>query len=111
MITVWPDSGSLPTRNDGSSAARRDRATPIFSWSAFDRGSTATSITGSGNSIRSRITGLAASHSVSPVVVFFRPTSATMSPANASLISSRLFACISRMRPIRSRWSLTVFCR
>jgi hypothetical protein len=54
------------TRNDGSSCARRCRATPIFSWSAFDFGSTATSMTGSGNSMRSRTIGLLGSHSVSP---------------------------------------------
>ena len=41
---------------------------PIFSWSALVLGSTATSITGSGNSIRSRMIGALAAHSVSPVV-------------------------------------------
>ena len=82
---------------------------PIFSWSALVFGSTATSITGSGNSIRSRITGFWGSHSVSPVVVSFRPAMATMSPAKASLMSSRWFACICSMRPIRSRPSFTVF--
>ncbi|CPK90018.1 Uncharacterised protein [Bordetella pertussis] len=42
------------------------------------------------------------SHSVSPVVTSFRPTTAAMSPASTSLISSRLFACICSRRPIRS---------
>ena len=78
---VWPDSWSVETRNDGSSAASFASATPSFSWSAFDFGSIAISITGSGNSIFSRITGLLASHSVSPVRASFRPASATMSPA------------------------------
>ena len=55
---VWPDSWSVDTRNDGSSAASFASATPSFSWSAFDFGSIAISITGSGNSIFSRITGL-----------------------------------------------------
>jgi len=104
-------SWSVPTRNEGSSCARRERAMPIFSWSAFVLGSTATSMTGSGNSMRSSTTGLLGSLSVSPVVVFFMPTSATMSPAKASLTSSRLFACMSRIRPMRSRWSFTVLRR
>ena len=75
---------------------------PSFSWSAFDFGSTAISMTGSGNSIFSRITALAGSQSVSPVRVSLRPASATMSPAKASLMSSRLLACIRSMRPTRS---------
>ncbi len=54
-MMVWPDSSSVLTRNDGSSWASLPSATPIFSWSALDFGSTATEITGSGNSIRSRV--------------------------------------------------------
>ena len=46
---------------------------------------------------------------VSPVVTFLRPTAAAMSPAQTSLISSRLLACILRRRPMRSRWPLVVF--
>src|ERR1700732_4670261 len=46
---VWPDSRSVETRNDGSSAASFASATPSFSWSAFDFGSIAISITGSGD--------------------------------------------------------------
>ena len=42
-------------------------AMPIFSWSALVLGSTATEITGSGNSIRSSVMALSRSHSVSPV--------------------------------------------
>jgi len=57
LITVWPLSWSTVTRNDGSSWASRASATPIFSWSALVLGSTATSMTGSGNSIRSRMIG------------------------------------------------------
>ena len=78
---VWPDSWSVETRKDGSSAASLASATPSFSWSAFDFGSIAISMTGSGNSIFSRITGFCGSHSVSPVRVSLRPASATMSPA------------------------------
>jgi len=33
-----------------------------------------------------------------------------MSPADTSLISARLSACIWNIRPIRSRWSRVVFC-
>jgi hypothetical protein len=49
------------------------------------------------------------SHSVSPVVVSFRPASAMMSPAKASSISSRLLECIIIMRPMRSRLPLVEF--
>ena len=73
LMIVWPNSWSVVTRKLGSSAARRLSATPIFSWSALVLGSTATSMTGSGNSIRSRMIGLFGSHSVSPVVVSLRP--------------------------------------
>ena len=66
-------------------------------------------MTGSGNSMRSSTTGCAGSDSVSPVVVLFSPAKATMSPARASLMSSRWLACIASMRPTRSRLFLTVF--
>ena len=46
------------------------------------------------------------SQRVSPVEAFLRPTRATMSPAPAHLMSSRLLACILRMRPMRSRLPL-----
>ena len=101
-MMVWPDSSSVCTRNDGSSCARRFSAMPIFSWSALVFGSTAWEITGSGNSMRSRMMTLSGSHSVSPVVASFRPTAAAMSPARTSLISSRWLACICRIRPMRS---------
>ena len=106
-MIVWPDSSSVRTRNDGSSCARRFSAMPIFSWSALVFGSTATWITGSGNSIFSSVMILSGSHSVSPVVASFRPTAAAMSPARTSLISSRWLACICRMRPMRSFLPLT----
>ena len=50
-----PDSSSVCTRNDGSSFASFCSAMPIFSWSGFVFGSTATEITGSGNSMRSSV--------------------------------------------------------
>src|SRR5690606_7597996 len=66
-----------------------DSAMPIFSWSALVLGSTAWEMTGSGNSMRSRITGASGSHSVSPVVISLRPTQAAMSPARTSLIDRK----------------------
>ena len=42
----------------------------------------------------SRTTGSFIAHSVSPVVVSFRPITATICPATANGRSSRLFACI-----------------
>ena len=59
-------------------------------------------ITGSGKSIFSKTTGASMAHKVSPVVVSFKPTMAMMSPACASLISSRLLECIKTIRPMRS---------
>ena len=59
-------------------------------------------ITGSGNSIDSRSTGAFSSQMVSPVATLRRPTTAAMSPAQSSLTSSRLLACILRSRPMRS---------
>ena len=85
FMIVWPDSMSVSTRKDGSSAARRWRAMHIFSWSALVFGSIAISMTGSGKVIVSRTTGWFGSHSVSPVVVSLRPASAMMSPAKASV--------------------------
>ena len=55
-------------------------AIAIFSWPALVLGSIATLITGSGNSMDSRIIGALASQSVSPVVVFLWPTAAAISP-------------------------------
>ena len=56
-MSVWPVSSSVWTRKVGSSSARRWRATPSLSWSAFVLGSMATSMTGSGKVIDSRMTG------------------------------------------------------
>ena len=66
---VWPDSWSVETRNDGSSAASvRQRDAHLF-LVGLVFGSTAISMTGSGNSMRSSMTGFCGSHSVSPVRV------------------------------------------
>ena len=56
---------------------------PSFSALALSLGATASQITGSGNTIGSSVAGLSSSASVWPVCTFFRPTSATMSPACA----------------------------
>ena len=101
-ISVWPVSESVCTRKVGSSW--RSLASPwlSFSWSALVFGSIARRMTGSGNSIDSSKTGDFGSQIVSPVIALLRPTMAAMSPAQTSLISSRLFACILRSRPILS---------
>ncbi len=105
-IIVWPDSSSEETLNDGSSLASLPRAIPIFSWSTLVLGSTATAITGSGNSILSRTILSFMSQRVSPVVTSLRPIAAAMSPALTSLISSRSLECIWTIRPMRSFLSL-----
>ena len=69
----------------------------------------AMSITGSGKSIRSRTMGSSASQSVSPVVANLRPTTAQMSPARTSGISSFLSARICTSRLARSRLPFTEF--
>jgi hypothetical protein len=66
-------------------------------------------MTGSGNIIFSRMIGLSSSQSVSPVRVSRRPTAAYMLPALHSVSSSRLLACMRRMRPIRSRFERVEF--
>ena len=104
-MIVWPDSSSEETLNDGSSLANLANASPIFSWSPFVFGSTAISITGSGNSIGSNKTGFSLSHKVWPVIVFFNPANETISPALASLISSLELACIKSIRPTLSSLS------
>ncbi len=101
-MIVWAVSGSVCTRKVGSSCASFCSAPPSFSWSAFVFGSMATAITGSGNCMASRMIGCFSSQIVSPVVAFFNPTTAQISPAQTSLISSRRLACISRRRDTRS---------
>ena len=59
-MTVWPVSSSVRMRNVGSSSDSDLSALPSLSWSLFVFGSMATWMTGSGNSMRSRITGSAA---------------------------------------------------
>ena len=93
-MIVWPVSSSVCTRKVGSSSASRWMAMPSFSWSDFVFGSMACSMTGAGKSIDSSTTGCDMSASVSPVVVSFRPITATIWPAPTLAISSRLLACI-----------------
>ena len=91
-----------PHLEGGVLLGERASALPSLSWSTLVFGSMATEITGSGNSMRSSTIGCDGSQSVSPVVVFFSPTAATMSPAKTASLSSRWFACICRRRPMRS---------
>ncbi len=107
-MIVCEVSTSVRTRKVGSSSASFCRAMPSLSWSAFDLGSMATSMTGFGKRIASRMIGLSSSDSVSPVRVSLRPMAAAMSPARTSSISSRLLACICSSRPMRSRLSLVL---
>ena len=101
-ISVCPVSSLVRTWKVGSSSARRASAVDIFSWSALVFGSIATLITGSGNTIVSSLIGLSGAASVSPVTTCLIPTAAAMSPAWTSLTSSRSFACMIRIRPMRS---------
>ena len=80
-----------------------------MSWSPFVFGSIATEMTGSGNVIDSSTIGAFSTASVSPVVDCLSPTAAAISPAPISSRSSRWFACICRMRPIRSVLPFVVF--
>ncbi len=50
----------------------------------------------------SSIIGAVGSQIVCPVFVCFSPTTATISPALKDFLSSRLLACITNIRPIRS---------
>ncbi len=108
-MIVWPVSSSVETRNVGSSSARRWSAVASLSWSPLVFGSIATEITGSGKVIDSRTIGSESIASVSPVVVNLSPTAAAISPAAISSRSSRWFACIWRMRPMRSVFPFVVF--
>ena len=80
-MIVCAVSSSVRTWNVGSSSERAKRALDILSWSALVLGSTATWITGSGNSRDSSTITADGSVSVSPVRVFLMPMPATMSPA------------------------------
>ena len=108
-IIVCPDSLSVYVLNVGSSSANLDNAIPSFSLFALSFGSIATSITGSGNSIDSRITGWSGSHNVSPVPTSLNPTAAAISPAYTFSISCLWFACINRILPILSFLSFVAF--
>ena len=103
-MTVCPVSPSYATLNVGSSSAMLTSDSASLSWSALDLGSIATDTTGSGNVIDSRTTASPwLPQIVSPVVVSFSPTAATICPALTPSISSRRFACICTSRPSRSR--------
>ena len=108
-ITVCPVSWFVYVLNVGSSSANFAKAIPIFSLLALSLGSIAISITGSGNSIDSSITGALGSHKVSPVDTSFNPTAAAISPAYTLFKSSLWFACINSNLPILSFLPLFAF--
>ena len=62
-------SGSRPAWRARSSSISRCRASPIFSSSPFDLGSTAKAMAGSGTLIQASLTGWSLAHRVSPVTV------------------------------------------
>ncbi len=102
-ISVWPVSSSVWTRKVGSSSASRARpdAELVLVGLRLRLDRDRDHRLGEGHRLEhdrraSRPT------SVSPVVVCLRPTPAAISPAPISSRSSRWFACIWRMRPIRS---------
>ena len=95
--------------NVGSSSANLIKPLLNLSWSCLVFGSIANWITGSGNSIDSRIIGWSGSHKVFPVVTSFKPTAAAISPAYTFSISSLWFACIWRILPTLSFLSLLEF--
>ena len=101
-MIVSPVSLSVWTRNVGSSRRGCWRALPSLSLSALVLGSIDDRDDRLRERLASRMTGASASHSVSPVVASFRPMTATMSPARIASMSSRLLACIWKMRPILS---------
>ena len=101
-MTVWPVSSSVRTRNVGSSSDSDLSALPSLSWSLLVFGSMATWMTGSGNSMRSRMIGSVA---VAQRVAGGRVLEAEAGhdvAGQATSRSSRWLACISRMRPSRS---------
>jgi hypothetical protein len=83
-IIVSPVSSFTLTLKLGSSSANFCRATHIFSWSAFDLGSTDIFITGSGNSIDSIKNWSFISQRVSQVFVSFKPIIAPIFQAEIS---------------------------
>ena len=105
-INVSPVSGLVSALKVGSSSASFWSPLSILSWSALDLGSTETWITGSGKSIDSSWSGLSGSVKESPVVVFFKPIAAAISPENTSGISCCWLECIWSKRPTRSRLPL-----
>ena len=99
-MIVWPVSGSVRTRKVGSSSASFCSAMASLSWSALVFGSIATSITGFGNFIASRMIGLSlVAQRVAGARVLEPDRRARCRRRSTSSISSRLLACICSSRP------------
>ena len=94
--------------NDGSSLQSLAKASLSLLRFFLSSRLTFISMTAGGILMDSNKIGCSSSQSVSPVLVYFMPTRATISPALASLISSRSFALMRKMRPTRSLFSLLV---
>ena len=88
LMSVWPVSLSAFTLNVGSSSWSTSRASPSLSRSAPLSGSIDWLTTASAKVIDSSTIGCCVSQRVSPVLVSFRPMTATMSPAGAASTSS-----------------------
>ena len=105
-MIVWFVSGSVWTRNVGSSSA--SLTSPFWQLVLVGLG---LRLDGDGDHRLGELHRLEDDRlasrrtSVSPVFTSLRPMAAAMSPANTSSRSSRLLACICRMRPTRSRLS------
>ena len=100
-IKVCAVSLSTATLKVGSSSLNLFIPLANWSWSPLETGSIETETTGSGNSIDSKTTS-PFSDNVCPVWVFFKPITATISPALTSWSSSLLLACICKILEIRS---------
>ena len=102
-------SGSVKRLKVGSSFASLASASDSLSRSPRDAGRIDIEMTVGGNCIDSRTIGSSFGQSVSPVEVTLRPTAAPIWPASSLSIGSRLLACISMRREMRSRSLRTGF--
>ena len=109
-MTVWPVSSSVRTWKVGSSSERLKRALPILSWSTLVFGSTATWITGSGNSrFSSTISVHRGREGVAGACVLEPDAGRDVTGEDARPRPRGWLACICRMRPMRSLLLWVVF--
>ena len=108
-IRVWPVSWSVRTRKVGSSSDRRQQAPCELVLVALRLRLDRDRDDRLGVSIDSSLIGAVSTASSRRVDVFFRPTSAAISPAPISALLAMVSACICRMRLIRSVRPVAVF--